>query len=154
MALPPALLAPLQRLLLLHGASSPGAAAPSVPRDAAADSLAPPLPARRPPPTWLPSVRAQLPSAAARLRAAIASLPAPPCTAPVPPSLLLPALLLCLRAGVAVMGTRSSEMVAVATLLLLVALAGLAAGGDIVHQDNEAPKIPSCSNNFILVIYC
>ncbi|XP_037409553.1 uncharacterized protein LOC119272063 [Triticum dicoccoides] len=29
--------------------------------------------------------------------------------------------------------------------------AGAAAGGDIIHQNNNAPKIPGCSNDFILV---
>jgi signal peptide peptidase-like protein 2B len=38
-----------------------------------------------------------------------------------------------------------------AVLVVLVALAGVAAGGDIVHQDDEAPKIPGCSNDFMLV---
>jgi len=36
-------------------------------------------------------------------------------------------------------------------LLLLAALAGVAAAGDIVHQDDEAPKIPGCANDFVLV---
>ncbi|OEL37907.1 Signal peptide peptidase-like 4 [Dichanthelium oligosanthes] len=38
-----------------------------------------------------------------------------------------------------------------AVLLLLAALVGLAAAGDIVHQDDEAPKIPGCNNDFVLV---
>ncbi|KAF8779498.1 hypothetical protein HU200_002545 [Digitaria exilis] len=38
-----------------------------------------------------------------------------------------------------------------AVLLVLAALAGVAAAGDIVHQDDEAPKIPGCSNDFVLV---
>jgi hypothetical protein len=38
-----------------------------------------------------------------------------------------------------------------AVLVVLAALAGVAAGGDIVHQDDEAPKIPGCSNDFMLV---
>ena len=38
-----------------------------------------------------------------------------------------------------------------AVLLLLLALAGVAAAGDIVHQDDEAPKIPGCANDFVLV---
>jgi hypothetical protein len=38
-----------------------------------------------------------------------------------------------------------------AVLLLLAALAGVAAAGDIVHQDDEAPKIPGCNNDFVLV---
>jgi hypothetical protein len=36
-------------------------------------------------------------------------------------------------------------------LLLLAALAGVAAAGDIIHQDDEAPKIPDCNNDFVLV---
>jgi hypothetical protein len=40
---------------------------------------------------------------------------------------------------------------AVLALLLASALAGAAAGGDIVHHDDEAPKIPGCSNDFVLV---
>jgi signal peptide peptidase-like protein 2B len=40
---------------------------------------------------------------------------------------------------------------AAALLLVMAALAGVAAGGDIVHQDDEAPKIPGCSNDFVLV---
>jgi hypothetical protein len=40
-----------------------------------------------------------------------------------------------------------------AVLLLLAALAGMAAAGDIVHQDDEAPKIPGCANDFVLVWY-
>ena len=40
---------------------------------------------------------------------------------------------------------------AVLALLTVSALAGAAAGGDIVHHDDEAPKIPGCSNDFILV---
>ncbi|WVZ73091.1 hypothetical protein U9M48_021439 [Paspalum notatum var. saurae] len=38
-----------------------------------------------------------------------------------------------------------------AVLLVLAALAAVAAAGDIVHQDDEAPKIPGCSNDFVLV---
>ncbi|CAL5020301.1 unnamed protein product [Urochloa decumbens] len=38
-----------------------------------------------------------------------------------------------------------------AVLLVLAALAGVAAAGDIVHQDDEAPKIPGCANDFVLV---
>ena len=41
-----------------------------------------------------------------------------------------------------------------AVLLVLAALAAVAAAGDIVHQDDEAPKIPGCSNDFVLVCYC
>ncbi|XP_044951423.1 signal peptide peptidase-like 4 [Hordeum vulgare subsp. vulgare] len=40
---------------------------------------------------------------------------------------------------------------AAALLLVAAALAGVAAGGDIVHQDDDAPKIPGCSNDFMLV---
>ena len=40
---------------------------------------------------------------------------------------------------------------AVLAVLLASALAGAAAGGDIVHQDDQAPKIPGCSNDFMLV---
>ncbi|KAF8691784.1 hypothetical protein HU200_040185 [Digitaria exilis] len=46
------------------------------------------------------------------------------------------------------MARRSSPA---AVLLVLAALAGVAAAGDIVHQDDEAPKIPGCSNDFVLV---
>nr|CAB3451551.1 unnamed protein product [Digitaria exilis] len=45
------------------------------------------------------------------------------------------------------MARRSSPA---AVLLVLAALAGVAAAGDIVHQDDEAPKIPGCSNDFVL----
>ncbi|KAL5216906.1 hypothetical protein ABZP36_008307 [Zizania latifolia] len=41
--------------------------------------------------------------------------------------------------------------VAVFALLMASALAGAAAGGDIVHHDDEAPKIPGCTNDFVLV---
>lgn len=54
------------------------------------------------------------------------------------------------RRGPVAMGTSSPEMAA-ALLLVMAALAGVAAGGDIVHQDDEAPKIPGCSNDFVLV---
>jgi signal peptide peptidase-like 2B len=47
------------------------------------------------------------------------------------------------------MARRALELAAV--LLALAALAAVAAGGDIVHQDDEAPKIPGCSNDFVLV---
>jgi len=43
---------------------------------------------------------------------------------------------------------------AVLALLMVSALAGPAAGGDIVHRDDEAPKIPGCNNDFILVTSC
>jgi len=36
-------------------------------------------------------------------------------------------------------------------LLALAALAAVAAGGDIRLQDDDAPKIPGCSNDFVLV---
>lgn len=49
------------------------------------------------------------------------------------------------------MARRSPEAAAVAVLVVVAALAGVAAGGDIVHQDDEAPKIPGCSNDFMLV---
>ncbi|GJM87404.1 hypothetical protein PR202_ga03354 [Eleusine coracana subsp. coracana] len=49
------------------------------------------------------------------------------------------------------MARRSQEAAAVAVLVVVAALAGVAAGGDIVHQDDEAPKIPGCSNDFMLV---
>ncbi|XP_037467703.1 signal peptide peptidase-like 5 [Triticum dicoccoides] len=39
----------------------------------------------------------------------------------------------------------------VLALLLASALAGTAAGGDIMHQDDQAPKIPGCNNDFVLV---
>jgi len=51
-------------------------------------------------------------------------------------------------------GLREGEEMAAAAVLALLtvsALAGAAAGGDIVHHDDEAPKIPGCSNDFILV---
>jgi hypothetical protein len=48
------------------------------------------------------------------------------------------------------MGAGSSETAA-AALLVLAALVGVAAAGDIVHQDDDAPKIPGCSNDFMLV---
>jgi len=38
-----------------------------------------------------------------------------------------------------------------AVLLLLAVFAGVAASGDIVHQDDKAPKIPGCANDLILV---
>jgi hypothetical protein len=55
----------------------------------------------------------------------------------------------CLRWALVVMARRALELAAV--LLALAALAAVAAGGDIVHQDDEAPKIPGCSNDFVLV---
>lgn len=30
----------------------------------------------------------------------------------------------------------------------------LVSGGDIVHRDDNSPKIPGCSNDFVLVIFC
>ncbi|KAG6469834.1 hypothetical protein ZIOFF_070767 [Zingiber officinale] len=36
-------------------------------------------------------------------------------------------------------------------VLLLLAPASFVHGGDIVHEDDEAPKLPGCSNNFVLV---
>ncbi|XP_038971128.1 signal peptide peptidase-like 4 [Phoenix dactylifera] len=36
-------------------------------------------------------------------------------------------------------------------LLVMSVLPGLVLGGDIVHEDERAPKIPGCSNNFVLV---
>ena len=36
-------------------------------------------------------------------------------------------------------------------LVVAAALVGVAFGGDIVHQDDDAPKIPGCSNDFMLV---
>ncbi|KAH7691728.1 Peptidase A22B signal peptide peptidase protein [Dioscorea alata] len=36
-------------------------------------------------------------------------------------------------------------------LILVVLLPGFVIGGDIVHEDDEAPKQPGCSNNFVLV---
>lgn len=36
-------------------------------------------------------------------------------------------------------------------LILVVLLPGFVIGGDIVHEDDEAPKQPNCSNNFVLV---
>ncbi|KAG0535560.1 hypothetical protein BDA96_04G376400 [Sorghum bicolor] len=47
------------------------------------------------------------------------------------------------------MARRALEPAAV--LLVLTALAAVAAGGDIRHQDDDAPKIPGCSNDFVLV---
>ncbi|XP_042471030.1 signal peptide peptidase-like 4 [Zingiber officinale] len=38
-----------------------------------------------------------------------------------------------------------------AVLLLLLATACFVHGGDIVHEDDEAPKLPGCANNFVLV---
>lgn len=38
-----------------------------------------------------------------------------------------------------------------ALLLLLLLPTNLVTGGDIVHEDDEAPKQPGCSNNFVLV---
>lgn len=38
-----------------------------------------------------------------------------------------------------------------AVLLLLLAPSCFVRGGDIVHEDDEAPKLPGCSNNFVLV---
>ena len=49
------------------------------------------------------------------------------------------------------MGRKSPEPAAAAVLVVLAALAGVAAAGDIVHQDDKAPKIPGCSNDFVLV---
>ncbi|KAK6260663.1 hypothetical protein SCA6_015137 [Theobroma cacao] len=36
-------------------------------------------------------------------------------------------------------------------ILIVVQSAGLGSAGDIVHQDNVAPKRPGCANNFVLV---
>ncbi|XP_008778907.2 signal peptide peptidase-like 4 isoform X2 [Phoenix dactylifera] len=36
-------------------------------------------------------------------------------------------------------------------LLVISVLPGLVLGGDIVHEDDKAPKLPGCSNNFVLV---
>ena len=36
-------------------------------------------------------------------------------------------------------------------ILIIVLSAGLGSAGDIVHQDNVAPKRPGCTNNFVLV---
>ncbi|XP_073102690.1 signal peptide peptidase-like 4 isoform X4 [Elaeis guineensis] len=36
-------------------------------------------------------------------------------------------------------------------LLVISVLPGLVRGGDIVHEDDKAPKVPGCSNNFVLV---
>lgn len=36
-------------------------------------------------------------------------------------------------------------------LLLAAAIPVFVAGGDIVHEDDSAPKLPGCSNNFVLV---
>lgn len=35
--------------------------------------------------------------------------------------------------------------------VVLVLIVSLASAGDIVHQDNIAPKRPGCENNFVLV---
>nr|XP_029116055.1 signal peptide peptidase-like 4 isoform X2 [Elaeis guineensis] len=40
---------------------------------------------------------------------------------------------------------------ALRALLVISVLPGLVLGGDIVHEDDEAPKLPGCSNNFVLV---
>jgi hypothetical protein len=51
------------------------------------------------------------------------------------------------------MGAGSPDTAAVTALLLVgvAALLGAASAGDIVHQDDDAPKIPGCSNDFMLV---
>ncbi|XP_065021715.1 signal peptide peptidase-like 4 [Musa acuminata AAA Group] len=36
-------------------------------------------------------------------------------------------------------------------LVLVLLTPGFVHGGDIVHEDDEAPKLPGCSNNFVLV---
>lgn len=36
-------------------------------------------------------------------------------------------------------------------VLIVVSSAGLGLAGDIVHQDDVAPKRPGCANNFVLV---
>ena len=36
-------------------------------------------------------------------------------------------------------------------ILVVVLSAGLGSAGDIVHQDDVAPKRPGCNNNFVLV---
>ncbi|KAK8940991.1 Signal peptide peptidase-like 4 [Platanthera zijinensis] len=36
-------------------------------------------------------------------------------------------------------------------LLLAAAIPVFVAGGDIVHEDDKAPKLPGCSNNFVLM---
>lgn len=51
--------------------------------------------------------------------------------------------------GVVVMARGALEPLV--ALLALAALAAVAAGGDIRLQDDDAPKIPGCSNDFVLV---
>ncbi|KAK1284340.1 Signal peptide peptidase-like 4 [Acorus calamus] len=43
------------------------------------------------------------------------------------------------------------EMVVLVSLLWVSYFVGMAFGGDIVHEDDKAPKHPGCSNNFVLV---
>ncbi|RRT73870.1 hypothetical protein B296_00032921 [Ensete ventricosum] len=38
-------------------------------------------------------------------------------------------------------------------LVLVLLTPGFVHGGDIVHEDDEAPKLPGCSNNFVLVTF-
>ncbi|XP_020112959.1 signal peptide peptidase-like 4 [Ananas comosus] len=45
----------------------------------------------------------------------------------------------------------SCSAVALLGVALLLALPISVLGGDIVHEDDQAPKIPGCSNNFVLV---
>ena len=47
------------------------------------------------------------------------------------------------------MGAGSPALLVV--VVAAAALVGVAFGGDIVHQDDDAPKIPGCSNDFMLV---
>ncbi|KAK1267650.1 Signal peptide peptidase-like 4 [Acorus gramineus] len=48
-------------------------------------------------------------------------------------------------------GTLKSWGVVLSALLWVSLFAGLAFGGDIVHQDDKAPKVPGCSNDFVLL---
>ncbi|KAK1313519.1 Signal peptide peptidase-like 4 [Acorus calamus] len=49
------------------------------------------------------------------------------------------------------MGFNRGWGVVLLALLWVSLFAGLAFAGDIVHQDDKAPKVPGCSNDFVLV---
>lgn len=47
---------------------------------------------------------------------------------------------------------RLCGLVFVSALILLVSKPSSVTAGDIVHDDDSAPKKPGCENNFVLVI--
>lgn len=49
--------------------------------------------------------------------------------------------------------TRRSRVVLEVAVLSLICGVSLVFAGDIVHQDDIAPKRPGCDNNFVLVYF-